>query len=249
MAIRTIVIDDEPLAREKLRGFLEAEPDFEVIAECRDGAEAVETIQREKPDLVFLDVQMPESNGFEVLEQLDPDSLPTVIFVTAYDQYALRAFDVHAVDYLLKPFDRERFQETLSRVRERRELGVARAKLQALLEERTRYPERLEVRTSGRVVLVRPEEIVWVDAAGNYVKIHTETETLTLRETMARLEKRLHPKRFLRIHRSTIVNVDHIRELQQQFHGDYVVVLKSGQRLTLSRSYREKMQDHLQRFR
>ncbi len=249
LAIRTIVVDDEPLAREKLRGFLEAESDFEVVAECRDGAEAVETIEREKPDLVFLDVQMPELSGFEVLEQLDPESFPTVIFVTAYDQYALKAFEVHAVDYLLKPFDRERFQETLGRVRERRELGDARAKLQAMLEERSRYPDRLEVRTSGRVVLVRLEEVIWIDAAGNYVKIHTTTEALTLRETMARIEERLNPELFLRIHRSTIVNVEHIRELQQQFHGDYVVVLKNGQRLTLSRSYREKMQELLQRFR
>jgi two-component system LytT family response regulator len=249
LAIRTIVVDDEPLAREKLRGFLEAEPDFEIVGECRDGVEAVAAIEQQKPDLVFLDVQMPELTGFEVLEKLAPENLPTVIFATAYDRYALRAFEVHAIDYLLKPFDRERLQETLARVRERRELGDARKKLQEMLAESSRYPERVEVRTSGRVVLVRVTEIIWVDAAGNYVKIHCENETLTLRDTMAHIEKRLNPKLFMRIHRSTIVNVEHISELQQQFHGDYVVLLTNGQRLTLSRSYREKMQGLLQRFR
>ena len=249
MAIRTILVDDEPLAREKLRCFLEQEPDFEILTECRDGAEAVETIERERPDLVFLDVQMPELDGFEVLERLGRDRLPAVIFVTAYDQYAIRAFDVHAVDYLLKPFDRERLKQALDRMRELERLGEARKKLRALLDERARYPARLEVKTSGRVVLVRVDEIDWIDAAGNYVKIHTGHEELQLRETMTGLEKRLDPGLFMRIHRSTIVNTERIRELEQQPHGDYVVILKGGQRLTLSRSYREKMQALLARFR
>jgi two-component system LytT family response regulator len=249
LAIRTIVVDDEPLAREKLLGFLAQEPDFEVVAECRDGAQAVELIQQEKPDLVFLDVQMPEVNGFEALEKLDPEEIPTVVFVTAYDQYALRAFDVHAVDYLLKPFDRERLQQTLDRIRQQLQLGQMKEQLRSLLEERSRYPDRIEVRTPGRVVIVRVSEILWIDAAGNYIKIHTTDEVLSLRETMASIEKRLNPQMFLRIHRSTIVNVEQISELQQQFHGDYVVLLKGGQRLTLSRSYRDKMQNLLQRFR
>ncbi|MCP4664496.1 MAG: response regulator transcription factor [bacterium] len=254
MVITTIIVDDEPLAREKLRGFLESESDIEVIAECRDGAEALITIEQEKPDLVFLDVQMPELDGFEVLDNLDRTHLPTVIFVTAYDQYALKAFEVHAVDYLLKPFDRERFREALNRARielERRQVSGMKRHLEALLEDiesrRSKYPERLVVKTSGRVVFLKVAEIDWVDAAGNYVKLHTGNESLLLRETMGRIEERLDPRQFLRIHRSTIVNIEGIRELQQQFHGDYVVILKTGQRLTLSRSYRDKIQELLER--
>ncbi len=263
MAIKTIIVDDEPLAREKLRGFLEREPDVEIIGECRDGREALESIDSGKPDLVFLDVQMPEMDGFEVLENLGPEgssqqeteeSMPTVIFVTAYDQYAIKAFDVHAVDYLLKPFDRERFSKAMARARsehERREAGSAGRQLMALLQEvesrRTKYPERLVIKTSGRVVFLKVDEIDWVDAAGNYVRIHAGSESHMLRETMGRLEERLDPDRFLRIHRSTIVNIEGIRELQQQFHGDYLVVLENGQRLTLSRSYRDRIQELLDR--
>lgn len=254
MTIRTLVVDDEPLAREKLLGFLETEDDFEVVAECRDGVEAIEAIRRERPDLVFLDVQMPEVNGFEVLEKLDFEEVPIVVFVTAYDQYALRAFEVHAMDYLLKPFDRERFLGALQRIRERHELslekvGEMKKQLLALLEERSRYPDRIEVRTPGRLVILPVGEISWIDAAGNYVKIHTADDTLTLRETMTGMEQRLDPEMFLRIHRSTIVNIEQIKELQQQFHGDYVVILKGGQRLTLSRSYREKIHELLEHFR
>ncbi len=254
MTIKTLIVDDEPLAREKLRGFLEKESDIEVLGECRDGREALETIDAEKPDLVFLDVQMPEMDGFEVLENLEPDALPTVIFVTAYDQYALKAFDVHAVDYLLKPFDRERFSEALGRARaehERRQAGDVKRQLLALLQEvesrRDKYPARLVIKSSGRVVFLKVDEIDWVDAAGNYVRIHAADDSHMLRETMGRLEARLDPEKFLRIHRSTIVNIECIRELQQQFHGDYLVVLKNGQRLTLSRSYRDRIQELLNR--
>ncbi|MEM9558076.1 MAG: LytTR family DNA-binding domain-containing protein [Acidobacteriota bacterium] len=254
MAIRTILVDDEPLAREKLQGFLQKETDIEIVAECRDGREAVETIERERPDLVFLDVQMPEMDGFEVIETLEADSLPIVVFVTAFDQYALKAFDVHAVDYLLKPFDRERFREALDRARRelgRESLDSMRDQLLALLRDvdqrRPRFPDRLVVKTSGRVVFVRVDTIDWIDAAGNYVKIHAGGEVHTLRETMTHLEERLDPERFLRIHRSTIVRVDRIKELQQQFHGDYVVILEGGQRLTLSRSYRDRIQELLDR--
>ena len=249
MTIRTLIVDDEPLAREKVAGFLAHEPEFEVVRECRDGAEAIAAIREEKPDLVFLDIQMPEVNGFGVLEGLDAAELPNVIFVTAFDRYALRAFEVHAVDYLLKPFDRERFRDALSRFREQHEVGRMKKQLQAMLQERAQYADRIEVKMPGRVAIVRVEEVNWIDAAGNYVKIHLDDETLTLRETMSRLEKRLNPQMFMRIHRSTIVNIDRIKELQQQFHGDYVVLLKGGQRLTLSRSYREKMQNLLQQYR
>lgn len=252
MPIQALIIDDEPLAREKVRGFLEPESDIEIVAECRDGREALEALEAHKPDLIFLDVQMPEMDGFEVLENVDPGSLPTVIFTTAYDQYALKAFDVHAVDYLLKPFDRERFQQALTRARgevERRQIGDMRGHLQALLdhvsERRPKPPQRLVIKTSGRVVFLKVDDIDWVDAAGNYVKLHAGGESHLLRETMSRLEERLDANKFIRIHRSTIVNIECIKELQQQFHGDYLVVLKSGQRLTLSRSYREKIQQML----
>lgn len=253
MPIRTIIVDDEPLARDKLRGFLEREGDVEILAECRDGREAVEAIDEQHPDLVFLDVQMPEMDGFEVLENIDTESLPTVIFTTAYDQYAIKAFDVHAVDYLLKPYDRERFQQALARARseqERRRVGEVEQRLMALigdLEKRrsSTFPDRLVVKTSGRVVFIKVADIDWVDAAGNYVRLHIGGDSHLMRETMGRIETRLDPEQFLRIHRSTIVNIERIRELQQQFHGDYLVVLKNGQRLTLSRSYRDKIQDLL----
>lgn len=252
MAIRALIIDDEPLAREKVRGFLESESDIEVLAECRDGKEALEALDEHKPDLVFLDVQMPELDGFEVLSNVDAGDLPTVIFTTAYDQYALKAFDVHAVDYLLKPFDRERFQQALGRARgeiERRQIGDMRGQLEALLEHvaerRPKPPQRLVIKSSGRVVFLKVDDIDWVDAAGNYVKLHAGGDSHLLRETMSRLEERLDSSKFIRIHRSTIVNIECIKELQQQFHGDYLVVLKSGQRLTLSRSYREKIQQML----
>lgn len=254
MTIRTLLVDDEPLAREKLRGFLEEEEDIEILGECRDGRQALLTIEEEKPDLVFLDVQMPEMDGFEVLENLDQDALPTVVFVTAYDQYALKAFDVHAVDYLLKPFDRDRFRQALERARtehERRQVGEMRDKLLALLSEvearKPRFPDRLVIKSSGRVILLKVDDVDWIDAAGNYVKLHSKGESHLLRETMGRLEERLDPEKFLRIHRSTMVNIECIRELQQQFHGDYLVILKNGQRLTLSRSYRDKIQGLLDR--
>ncbi|MCG8457286.1 MAG: LytTR family DNA-binding domain-containing protein [Holophagales bacterium] len=254
MPIRTILIDDEPLAREKLRTFLKDEPDIEILTECRDGKEAVETVDAARPDLIFLDVQMPELDGFEVLDNLEPESMPTVIFTTAYDQYALKAFEVHAVDYLLKPFDRNRFSEALARARkevERSQLGDVKQQLLALLrevgEKRPQYPARIVVKSSGKVVFLKVEDLDWVDAAGNYVKLHVGGESHLLRETMTGLEKRLDPSQFIRIHRSTIVNIERIKELQQQFHGDYLVVLEAGQRLTLSRSYREKIQQLLDR--
>lgn len=254
--IRTIIVDDEPLAREKLRGYLESESDIEIVTEAGDGRSAVEAIENEKPDLVFLDVQMPELDGFQVIESLEVDPMPKVVFTTAYDQYAVKAFEVHAVDYLLKPFDRERFAEAMEKVRASVDatagaLDSMRDRLEALLQEveRERHPyrDRLVIKAAGRVVLLETEDIDWVDAAGNYVRLNAGEENHLLRETMNRLEERLDPKRFLRIHRSTIVNIERIKELQQQFHGDYLVVLKTGQRLTLSRSYRDRLQEILGR--
>jgi len=252
MAIRTLIVDDEPLARDRIRALLESEPDFEVVAECASGADAVSAIMDLQPDLVFLDVQMPELSGFEVIEAVLPARLPIVIFVTAHDQYALKAFEVHALDYLLKPFDRERFRKALKRARLqlllREESGELNKKLLAILESvnaERKYLERLVIKSSGRVIFLKVEEIDWIEAAGNYVRLHSGKDSHLLRETMGGLESRLAPERFVRIHRSTIVNIERIRELRPLFHGDYEVILSDNTELTLSRAFREKLSIHL----
>jgi two-component system LytT family response regulator len=250
-AIRALIVDDEPLARERVRSLLEKEVDVTIVGECANGREAIEAIERDAPDLVFLDVQMPELDGFGVLENLDETRrLPFVIFVTAYDEYAVRAFDVHALDYVLKPFDRERFRDALERAR--REIARAAGngggldkKLLALLAElqdRKRRLERIVIRSGGRVSFLRTDEVDWIEAAGNYVELHVGKDSHLLRETMNKLESRLDPKRFLRIHRRLIVNVERIKQLEGVTHGEYLVVLKDGTRLSSSRGYREGLQ-------
>ena len=247
MKTRAMIVDDEPLARERLREWLAAEPDLEVIGECGDGRAAVEMIRREKPDLVFLDVQMPELDGFGVLQELAGEDLPTVVFVTAYDQFAVQAFEVHAADYLLKPYDRERFRKALGRALERcrqRQAGGVQEQLAALLADlrpAAKPVDRLAIKTDGRVMLVKTEDIDWIEASDNYVVIHVGTERHMLRETMTALEGRLAARKFVRISRSVIVNVDRIKELQPMFHGEYVVILRNGTKLTLSRNYRDKL--------
>jgi two-component system, LytTR family, response regulator len=249
--IRTFIVDDEPLARQRLRRLLEAEADIEIAGECADGRQAVSAVRRDAPDLLFLDVQMPLLDGFGVLEELGPDATPVVIFVTAHDRYALKAFEVHALDYLLKPFDRERFRRTLDHVRaqlQRNERVDVNKRLLALLADvqGARKPlERLVVKSGGRVCFVRTEEIDWIEAAGNYLRLHVGRDVHVLRETMSRLESRLDPRQFPRIHRSTMVNLERIQELQPSFHGDFVVVLHDGTELTLSRGYRDKLQELL----
>jgi two-component system LytT family response regulator len=251
MKIRTFVVDDEPLARQRLLTLLEAEPDIELVGESADGRQAVAALRAQQPDLLFLDVQMPLLDGFGVLAALDAEHLPAVVFVTAYDRYALQAFEVHALDYLLKPFDRERFGKALERARaqlRQEQSADANQKLLALLHdvrEARRPAERLVVKSGSRVSFVRVEEIDWIEAAGNYLRLHVGSETHLLRETMSRLEERLDGKQFLRIHRSTIVNVERIRELQPSFHGDYLVLLRDGTELTLSRGFRDKLQELL----
>jgi len=244
-AIRTLIVDDEPLARRRIRRLLESEPDVDVVGESGTGRHAVAAIRNHAPDLVFLDVQMPGLSGFEVLAKLQTERLPAIIFVTAYDEYAVRAFDVHALDYLLKPFSRERFVDAVRCARNalRREASpAADGRLTALLAElrgAPLRPERLLVRTGGRVLFVAVEEIDWIEAAGNYVRLHTGNRTHLLRDTMAGIASKLDPRRFLRIHRSTIVNADRIRELQPWFHGDHLVILEDGKQLTLSRTFRD----------
>jgi len=249
--IRTLVVDDEPIARERVLSLLQQEDDVEVVGECGDGAQAVSAIQHQVPDLVFLDVQMPGVDGFGVIEAIGADKMPTVVFVTAYDEYALRAFEVHAIDYLLKPFGRDRFRQTLMHARahlERRRAGDLGRRLLALVNDiKPEAPklDRLIVKSGGRVFFLRTGDLDWIEAAGNYVRLHLGEESHLFRETMNRMESRLDPKRFVRIHRSRIVNTERIKELQPWFNGEHVVVLRNGQRLPLSRGYRDKLQEQL----
>jgi len=251
MKVRTLIIDDEPLARERLRKLLEGEPEIEIIGECSNGREALAAIQEHSPDLIFLDVQMPELDGFSVLAALKGEKMPVVIFVTAHDKFALRAFEVHAVDYLLKPFDRERFQTALARalnVIKREQTGALTERLSTLLADlkpESTHPDRIVVKSDGRITFLKTDDIDWIEAADNYVNLRVGTESHLVRETMASLETRLPPKKFMRISRSTIVNIERIKELQPMFHGEYAVILRNGTRLTLSRSYRDKLQQLL----
>jgi two-component system LytT family response regulator len=247
MNLRTLIVDDEPLARERIRDLLAREPDIEIAGEAATGLEAVALIESLRPDLLFLDVQMPELDGFAVLEVIDSKAMPAVIFVTAYDQHTLRAFEVHALDYLLKPFDRERFEKALQRARDQIRLardGNLSQRLQTLLAElraEKKYLERLVIKSRGRVFFLKVEEVDWMEAAGNYVRLHVERESHLLRETIKSMEQKLSPEKFLRINRSTIVNIDRIKELQPWFHGEYAVILKDDTRLTSSRNYRDKL--------
>ena len=251
--VRALIADDEPLARQRLRMLLHTEDWLEVIGEARDGASTVAAIQKVRPDLIFLDVEMPNGTGFDVIETIGPAKMPFVVFVTAYDKYALKAFDVHAVDYLLKPFDKDRFHQALTRARhqlERETGGELERRLLQLVHDLKPAQQRLErfvIKASGRVFFVPTGEIDWIEAAGNYVKLHAGTDAHLFRETMNAIEARLNPDLFYRIHRSHIVNIERVRELQPWFNGEYVVFLKDGTRLTLSRGYREKLQDRLGR--
>lgn len=247
MTIRTCIVDDEPLARERLRSLLATEPDIQVIGECENGTSAVSFIQQSSPDLVFLDVQMPGTDGFKVLQELDASVPPAVVFVTAYDQYALQAFDVHALDYLLKPFSGSRFRRAMQRVRAELHKEAPGADMNERLMtfiqnlKQPKRPERLVLKTSGRVSFVRVDEIDWIEAEGNYVRLHIGAASHLLRETMKGIEAKLDPDRFIRIHRSTIVNTDRIKELQPLFHGEYAVILRDGTRLTASRGPENKL--------
>lgn len=246
MSVRVVLVDDEPLARERLRSLLKAETDIDLIAECVDGPNAIAVLSSERPDLVFLDVQMPGMDGFEVLQALDPACMPAVVFVTAYDHYALHAFDVHALDYLLKPFDRQRFATALERARLdlRVEPGGRQIlELLADLRREKRVLQRIVVKATGRVFFLRPAEVDWMEAAGNYVRLHVGKETYLVRDTMKNMEERLDPDSFVRIHRSRIVNLDRVRELLPWFHGEYVVVLESGEQLTTSRRHSIRLQE------
>ncbi len=253
--IRAVIVDDEGPARSRIRQLLKHEHDFELVGEYATGRQAIEGIQRDKPDLVFLDVQMPRLNGFDVCEGVAgaDAAMPLVIFVTAYDQYALQAFEVHAIDYLLKPFDRERFQKSLGHAREqlrRSKNGPLDQRLAALLKDLQpgfKKPDRLVFKESGRVVFVHTDTIDWLEADGNYVRLHAGSDAHYFRETLAGLEAQLPAEKFLRISRSAIVNLDRVKELQPMFYGDYSVVLHGGTKLTLSRNYRDRFEKSIGR--
>jgi two-component system, LytTR family, response regulator len=253
LKIRTLIVDDEPLGRERIRTLLADDPDIEIIGECSDGKQAVRAIERSHPDLVYLDVQMPEMDGFAVLDRIASQRMPAIIFVTAYDRYAVEAFRVHALDYLLKSFDRERFNQALHRAKDllrdsQAALYERLAGLVADLEAKKDRVTRLIIKSAGRIVFVPVDEIDWLEAADNYVRIHVGRESHLMRETLQSLEARLDQTKFLRIHRSTVVNFDRIQQLQPLFHGDYVVKLRDGTELTLSRIYREKLSKPLNQF-
>ena len=251
MGIRVVIADDETLAREQLQDFLKRFDDCEVSAICTDGLEALGAIEQYRPDLLFLDIEMPELNGFEVLQQSHASPLPVVIFVTAYDKYAIQAFEAHALDYLLKPFAFERFERSMQRARNQiaaSRSGELSEKLLAMLESRkvrTKYLDRLAIKSRGRVIFLKTDEIAWIEAAGNYLELHAGKESHLIREPIGDFEQRLDPERFIRIHRSCIVNLEHVKELQPGFGGEYLVVMNDGQQLTASRGYRERLQQLL----
>jgi two-component system LytT family response regulator len=254
--IRTLLVDDEAPARSRLRHLLKAAPDFVVVGEAASGRQALEALRDSHPELVFLDVQMPGLNGIEVCREAGPEVMPAVVFVTAYDRFALQAFEVHAVDYLLKPIDRDRFARTLDHLRARLRGptagGTANPQLMTLLgalHGSRPGAERLAIKVEGRVLFVRTAEIDWLEAEGNYVKLHTGSVSHLFRDTLSALEADLPPDRFLRISRSAIVNLDAVKELQPLFYGDYAVLLRNGQQLTLSRTHRDRIERLLERRR
>lgn len=248
LKIRTLIVDDQSLEREVMSRLLKAEPDIEIVGTSVNGREAVEAITRLKPDLVFLDVQMPELDGFGVVSNLDPLHMPVVVFVTANEEFAHKAFDVQALDYLIKPCQRNRLKVALDRARLQIQLKQGsqahfeKPEIQTRLKPVILYGERVAVKTDGKIVFLRLADISWVEAADNYVKLHVGATKHLLRDTMTSIEMRLPADRFLRISRSAIVNVDHIKELQPLFHGEYTVVLQDNTRLTLTRNHRDKLQ-------
>lgn len=250
--IRTVIVDDEPWARDRLKQMVQRHEEIEVIHEAEHGIDAVEAIERLQPDLVFLDIQMPELDGFEVIEQVGVDRMPPTIFVTAYEQYAIRAFDVNAVDYLLKPFDQERFDQALAKLNTRYNDPIQRQAYQgridqllSALDHRPTYLTRIIVKEQHRLLLVHINDISWIEAAGNYAALHTSAGEHLVRKTMKELELKLDPDRFARIHRSTIVNLDHVVELRPLFSGEYEVLLSDRTTLTLSKSYKAKLKQFL----
>jgi two-component system, LytTR family, response regulator len=252
MSIRTLIADDEPLARSKMRFLLESEAGVEIVAECADGQQAIRAIREFRPDLLLLDIEMPGATGFDVLQALEPKEIPIVIFVTAYDEYAVRAFEASALDYLLKPFDRERLHRSIERARQ--QLNARREFASEEILRFLNHPlsrngswQRLVIKSAGRVVFLEVDEIEWIEAAANYVRIHAGKEVHLMRESISRIAEKLDPSRFVRIHRSAIVNVMKIRELQACNSGEYMVILRNGKELPCSRGYRSALEPFISR--
>ena len=261
-SIRTLIVDDEPLARDAVRLLLADDPDIVVIGESRNGKEAVKMIQASEADLVFLDVQMPDLDGFQVIAQVGAEKMPVTVFVTAFEQHALRAFAANALDYILKPFDEDRFHEAVSKAKGKLVRDEFFQQSQRLLDSlqnrndppgpslekettessKPKYLERLIVKTGGRIFFIKTEDVDWIEAEGDYISLHVGNATHLVRETMNDLTAKLNPDRFLRIHRSTIVNVECVKEIQSFFGGEHIVTLKDGKKLKMSRSYRHKLE-------
>jgi two-component system LytT family response regulator len=263
--IRALIVDDETLAREALLVMLNGDPEIEVIAECRNGKEAVAVIRGQSPDVVFLDIQMPEMDGFQVVEEVGVRRMPVTIFVTAYDKHALRAFEAHALDYLLKPFDHDRFNTALRRAKSfvrQQKIGELGESLFAVLQdlksqtgeppERAAHTEPLDrvvIKSGGRIYFLKTEDIDWVEGAGDYLTLHSGSQTHLIRETMGNFHSKLAPQKFLRIHRSTIVNIERIKDIRPLYKGEYVITLTSGMSLKTSRGYRHELQQLLDEAR
>lgn len=245
--IRALIVDDEPLARKFIRRLLKDDKEVQIIGECGNGRDAVVAISQQAPDLVFLDVQMPEMDGFSALEAVAAERLPEVVFTTAYEQYAIKAFELHALDYLLKPFDQSRFSDTMKHAKERlrnRQLEDGRLQIRALLDNvkrRPRYLDRLIIKSEGRITFLKTDDIDWIEADDKYVHLHTRKRAQMVRQTLSAMEAQLDPGKFLRIHRSAIINIERVQELQPMFGGQHVVVMEDGTRLTLSRNYKDKL--------
>lgn len=244
--IRTIIADDEPPSLELLKSILTEHPDIKVVAECSSGREVIQRAKRLRPEVLFLDIEMPDYNGFEALERLPKDLAPIVIFVTAYDQYAIKAFEINAIDYILKPFDHKRVRSTLERVRKylkqpKSKQKEALAKLFEIADSREAFVSRIFVRRSGRIKIFKVKDIDWIEAHGDYVKIHVKDEMHLLHEKIGTMESKLNPRLFMRIHRSTIVNIERVKEMEPIFHQDYTVLMEDGKKLTMSRTFQDKV--------
>ena len=247
MKYTALIVDDEPLARRSIRKFLKAYPDVTVAGECGDGVSAAAAIRERRPDLLFLDIQMPESDGFQVIEEAGKDAMPVTIFVTAYDRYAVQAFEAHALDYLLKPFSAERFRDAVDHALKTLQMGRQQAPNRQLTElldqlnKKKEYVERIPVPLKGRFLFLNVRDLDWIEAEGNYLRLHSNGSSHLLRGNMSEMERKLDPAKFMRIHRSTIVNLQRIREVQPWFRGHHRVVLTNGRELKLSRYQKDKL--------
>lgn len=250
--IKTLIVDDEVLARDKLVIFLQEEEDFEIVGQCSNGIEALEHLDKSYPDLLFLDIQMPEMDGMELLRNIEVQKIPCIILVTAYDDYAIKAFEYHALDYLLKPFDRERFLMTLKRVKEQMLLysqGNHHTQLLTYIKEslpNTQYLEKVVVKDAGKIFFVKTKDVEWVESAGNYLKLHVGKTVHMIRETMNSFEQKLNPQEFIRVHRSALVNIEAINNLESWGNTEFVITLNSGHKIQSGRSYHASIRQKLQ---